>query len=314
MAISGRLLVLMVGALVAFVPVAEARTCKPGKDAKAAVRCKDKATGRSAASVRKPAGKKPKARVARLEFVDGLAKGAPKPIPVRGTDRHGESFRSRVLDPESKKAQATNAAPAGALPPPTIAETPSRKPEAAAATPNPAAVAVAPSAPQAPPPSAIAAAPATATVPTARPAVEKAVKLNPAMPAAMEGQAFRFGTGCYMDTLDGQLWEGAVLTVRDRKSLRIQGWAVDDEGKKLPEASYLRFENSDGRRFYAPTIPEDRPDVARHFGVPAFARAGYRAVVSAENLPAGEYEVMILMNAGGRNMLCGNGRRLKLGL
>ena len=132
------------------------------------------------------------------------------------------------------------------------------------------------------------------------------------MPAGMEKQAFGFGTGCYMDTLDGQLWENAVLTVKDRASLRIEGWAVDDEEKLLAEATFLRLEGSNGSRYYAATMAQDRPDVAKHFGTPSFARAGYRAVFSAEHLPPGEYEAMVVMNSKGRNVLCGNGRRLKL--
>ncbi|MBK7768817.1 MAG: hypothetical protein IPI44_23975 [Sulfuritalea sp.] len=88
------------------------------------------------------------------------------------------------------------------------------------------------------------------------------VKLAAEIPSFVEGQSFSFGSGCYMDTLDGQLWENQVLAVKDQKSIRINGWAVDDESKMLPEATYLRLENSSGRRFYAATIPEDRPDVA----------------------------------------------------
>lgn len=115
-----------------------------------------------------------------------------------------------------------------------------------------------------------------------------------------------------MDTLDGQVWEGQVLAVRDRKAIRIHGWGIDADENRLSEATYLRLESSDGRRFYAATIPEDRPDVARYLGSTKLVKSGYRALVSAESLPAGEYDVMILMNAGGRNILCGNGRTLKL--
>jgi hypothetical protein len=141
---------------------------------------------------------------------------------------------------------------------------------------------------------------------------EMPVKLTTQLPSFVEGQSFTFGSGCYMDTLDGQLWEGQVLTVKDRKAFRIHGWGVDTEGKRLSEATYLRFEGANGRRFYAATNPEDRPDVAKHLGQAHLVKSGYRSLVSAENLPAGEYEVMILMNAGGRNVLCGNERRLRL--
>jgi hypothetical protein len=160
-------------------------------------------------------------------------------------------------------------------------------------------------------PAALQSAPAKPAV-VAPPPSPAAVKLTPALPEAMEKQAFGFGTGCYMDTLDGQLWESAVLTVKDRKSLRIDGWAVDDEERVLAEATYLRLEGANGRRYHAATSVQERPDVARHFGIPAFVKSGYRAIVSAESLPPGEYEVTIVMNSKGRNVLCGNGRRLKL--
>jgi hypothetical protein len=148
--------------------------------------------------------------------------------------------------------------------------------------------------------------------PAASPPKEAPVKLTTQIPDVVEGQSFSFGTGCYMDTLDGQLWEAAVPTVGSQKSIEIQGWAVDDEGKRLPEATYLRLEGSTGKRYYATTTPKDRPDVAKHFGNAMFLRSGYRALVSAESVPAGEYEAVVVMSAGGRNILCGNGRKLKI--
>ncbi len=148
--------------------------------------------------------------------------------------------------------------------------------------------------------------------PAASPPKEIPVKLTTQIPDFVEGQSFSFGTGCYMDTLDGQLWEAAVLTVGSHKSIEIHGWAVDDEGRRLPEATFVRLEGSTGKRYYAATTSRDRPDVAKYFGNAMFLRSGYRALVSAETVPAGEYEVVVLMNAGGRNILCGNGRKLKI--
>lgn len=210
---------------------------------------------------------------------------APTPTPPPA-DRSGTPVRGEPVEPPSRKIPAV-------APPPTLAPTGLAK----VAQP-PAATPPALTAP-------VAALPTEASKPVA-------VKLATTMPDGMEKQAFGFGTGCYMDTLDGQLWENAVLTVKDRKSLRIDGWAVDDEERVLAEATYVRLEGANGRRYHAATSVQERPDVARHFGIPAFVKAGYRAVVSAESLPPGEYEVTVVMNSKGRNVLCGNGRRLKL--
>ncbi len=241
---------------------------------------------------------------------------APAPAPVKATP---------VTPAAPAVAAAPSLAPQPAAPvavapprvaaplapaPPAVAPAPTPVPPAPTSAPAPVAKAPLPTAPVVAPIAAIQTAPARPAI--VAPAPPAAVKLTSALPEAMEKQAFGFGTGCYMDTLDGQLWENAVLAVKDRKSLRIDGWAVDDEERVLAEATYLRLEGANGRRYHAATMVQERPDVARHFGIPAFARAGYRAVISAEGLPPGEYEVTIVMNSKGRNVLCGNGRRLKL--
>jgi hypothetical protein len=311
--------------------------------------------------------------LARMEFVQGIAKGAPRPVPVGGQNQHTDAFRTRVLEPDSKRDQP--AEPAGnSLPSLIVADSLSSKPVAtsvAALIPAPAVMAsvpppaatVAPAAspaptpapairparavetpvvlsaaspvaappvapvsapatepvPAKPPPGKPTAAPVAAPAPVSKPvapapipAKEVVPKLSAEMPASIAGQSFAFGTGCYMDTLDGRIWESEVFAVKDRKAIRIHGWGVDDEGKRLPEATFLRLEGTTGKRYYAATTPEDRPDVAKFLGNTGFLRSGYRALISAEQLPAGEYEVAIVMNVGGRNILCGNGRKLKL--
>lgn len=412
---SGRVWMLLVGALVALVPVAEAKVCKAGKDAHGASRCRETAAARSTAAPKHKVAKTSRGKVAgaaaraglfefveargckllaqesavrrmreidavgsvtwegkclhglisgagvlreegvsveggrskrfayyfsgtaqkgrrtgrwtretfdrfldspkswtslaTLEFVDGVGNGAPRPVPVRGMDQHGETFRTRVLEPalrmerdlalsrDTSVVSRAAAKPGNAAPLTGAPGTPSGTPAA-----------------QAMPDAAVAAAQVS---PAGRPvadaaASDAAVKLTEQAPSFVDKQTFGFSTMCYLDTLNGRLWEESVLAVKDRKSLRIHGWAVDDESRVLAEATYLRLEDAKGRRFYAVTIPEDRPDVAKYLGHPAFVRAGFRALVSTENLPAGEYEATILMDVGGRNLLCGNGRRLRL--
>lgn len=347
------------------------------------------------------------AGIATVEFVNGLAVGAPKPIAVTSWSQYTINFSTRILAPALKeqsqsvsasdgrpvtivsdvpsakleepavRAEVLRSSPAApvavqatALPAPPVTPPPAKQAEPAlaatvAAAPAPAplpapdkasAPAPAPAPDKAPAPatssvfvlaselasklaSALTPAPARTSAPAPAPPVpapaaktspanvpatpvaappaastpkEVPVELTTQIPAFVDGQSFIYGFDCHMDTLDGQNWQGQVLTVKDRKAIRIHGWGVDGEGNRLSEATYLRLESSGGHRFYAPTIPEDRPDVARYLGFAALLKSGYRALVSAENLPAGEYDVMILMNVGGWNMLCGNGRTLKL--
>ena len=240
----------------------------------------------------KPAESAPVATVATAPATAPAPNPAPPPAKAPASESATSSVFSLASALKSALASALGQAPAPAPTPAPAGTTLSAKPVPAV---------VAAKLPAAP-----------GAAPAANQARELPVKLAAEIPSFVEGQSFSFGSGCYMDTLDGQLWENQVLAVKDQKSIRINGWAVDDEAKMLPEATYLRLENSSGRRFYAATIPEDRPDVAKYLGQAAFVKSGYRALVSAENLPAGEYEAMILMNVGGRNLLCGNGRKLRL--
>ncbi len=246
---------------------------------------------------------------------------APKPEPAVASPTQTSSPVARpspmvaataAADAAPGKAPVVNATDAGSVqgasvggPSNTVAATPARAP-----APTPA---MAPSPTEPLPATTV----ETASVPpiaasSANTIVDVAIKLAAKLPAPMAKQTFVTGGSCYMDTLDGRLWEDKVLTVKDRKSIRITGWGVDSEGKRLSAATYVRLENSKKRRYYAATTPEDRPDVVTYLGQPAFLRSGYRALFSAEKLPAGEYKVAIVMNAGGRNVLCGNGRKLRL--
>lgn len=411
--ISSRVWVLLVGALVALVPVAEGKVCKGGKDAQGGSRCREAAAARSAAPAHRKVTKASRGKAVRaaagtglvefveargcrllaqesavrrmreidavgsvtwdgkclrglisgtgvlreegvsveggrskrfayyfsgtaqkgrrtgrwtretfdrfldsqrswtslatLEFIDGVGKGAPKPVPVHGVDQHGESFRTRVLEPalkmerEMELARDSSAAPLAAAKPgesASFAGAPAARSDTPAAKATPAVAVASTAAP-------------TADGPVDA-ASEVAVRLTAQAPSFVAKQSFGFSTVCYLDTLNGRVWEEDVLAVKDRKSLRIHGWAVDDESRVLPDATYLRLEDAKGRRFYATTTPENRPDVAKYLGHPALVRAGFRALVATENLPAGEYEATILMDVGGRNLLCGNGRRLRL--
>lgn len=233
--------------------------------------------------------------LARVEFDHGVAIGPPKPIAVDAGNPHGTAFRTRVLEPEAARARVA------VEPAPTLRASPEIQAKPSAATTPPSAAA--------PPPSAAALPPAVvAPAPPERPA-----KLVPELPAAMAAQSFGYSSACYIDTLDGRLWESEVLPVKDRRAILIQGWAIDDNAKALADSTHLRLEGAKGHRFYAPTLPVERPDVAKYLGRSELRMAGYRALVSAEGLPAGEYEVMVVMNSSGRNIICDSGRRFRLG-
>ena len=141
---------------------------------------------------------------------------------------------------------------------------------------------------------------------------EPTIRLTETQPPFIKPDKLQLVSSCHMDTLNDKTWGMEVLPVADKKAIRITGWALDEVSRGLAKATVLVIESAEGRRYFAPTLPVERPDVADFFKAPSFKGAGYKAVISAEGLPAGDYEVAVVMETADRALLCGNGRRLRL--
>jgi hypothetical protein len=83
---------------------------------------------------------------------------------------------------------------------------------------------------------------------------------------------------------------------RARRLLVVRGWGVDPAAA-APAAGVLV--EVAGRAAWFPT-GLDRSDVAAHFGVPAYARAGFGGVVDLSGVPAGEHEVAVTVVSADR--------------
>jgi len=96
-------------------------------------------------------------------------------------------------------------------------------------------------------------------------------------------------------------------------TVSIIGWGVDDEGRRLPDSIFLRFQLGK-REFYAPieTIRVSRPDLVEYSKNELLRNSGYRAAASLANLAPGEYQAMIVMVFPDKAILCAAGRIVKI--
>lgn len=273
-------------------------------------------------------------------FVGGEVRGKPKLIKVRADSQYSELFVRKVLVPERNREvaalvagappdlQVSEAVPVLKLASATslgvLAPTPGEIQTApasilpglqsvAAPTPVVQPAAPTPAVPVPPTPVASKLTPLPAPVNiTLRTAPERPARLSDTPPAFAQLERLQPGGACHVDALNTTPWGSEVVTVADTSSIRVSGWAFDDVARRLAKATVLVLEGADGRGWFAPTRPVDRPDVADFFKAPGVKGAGYSTVFSAEGLPAGDYEAALVMDAGERTLLCATGRRLRL--
>lgn len=145
------------------------------------------------------------------------------------------------------------------------------------------------------------------------PANEEAKKLPPPAisekrPSFMETQPFALGGKCNMETVNEVAWGAAAIEVDANKPLLVTGWAVDEERKMVPKDFSFRIQDGGGKEYYVPAKSVDRPEVAEYFKEAYFLKSGYTVEADIQSLPLGSYAAMIVMDVGGKSVLCASGR------
>ena len=85
----------------------------------------------------------------------------------------------------------------------------------------------------------------------------------------------------------------------------IVGWAYDNKTNTSPEHIRIQLNSVDGqvsKTFEATRV--NRPDVVKAFNTPGAEMSGYNAVVPANSLTAGQYEIVMLQDMPDRNLKC----------
>ncbi len=117
--------------------------------------------------------------------------------------------------------------------------------------------------------------------------------------ACGEGTNTEYVESC---NVDGPINGTQLPTEQD---FSIAGWAYDNKTNTSPEHIRIQLNSTDGQvsKTFAATRLK-RPDVVKAFNKPGADMSGYNAVVPANSLIAGQYEIVILQEMPERNLKC----------
>ena len=122
-------------------------------------------------------------------------------------------------------------------------------------------------------------------------------------PAAIAGKAVSSGGKGIVDFVNGKALP-STNTAKVAKSeglLLMEGWALDDDAKRVPETVIIELKaKSGGATYYAPASRKSRkrPDVAEHFNNPKYETGGFTLSGDIQSVPPGQYAVIIIMVDG----------------
>ena len=279
--------------------------------------------------------------LATINYVDGLAKGAPKLRDVRSNADFSAPFRAflaetdkRLSNAQEKPAPAPEAgvqaravpAPAAALP-----EQQAERPVIARSESPP--VAIAPTAPlprTEPPPPPSTAVPASLSRPATPPSSTGRYSAGsafqgsglkprespgaPLAAAPQQPEVLEQNTACSVDEINGTVVRPEPIVASAGQPLRISGWAADPRQPRIPDQAWIRLFDRGGGPGLLLDMPRNtnRPDVASAMGNALYARAGFVVTIEPGRLAPGEYTVAIVQQLGGIMAVCTATGRLSL--
>lgn len=271
--------------------------------------------------------------LAEIRYVDGVARGATRELPVRGPDAFSARFRALIARFEGATSGA-GAPPLAAATRPQAADPPARPPSPAPSAPAPPApIPNEPAAPSANAPArkddprADAPASAARALPDSAGRERGLKHLAPpgtALPApappALEGQRLlEQADGCLLEQINGRNVGEDWIEVSVRDALRISGWAVDParpgpgNDPAIPASAWLRVYQRGGTGALVALSREgarqDSIQVRR--SAPESAGA-FRVVIEAGRLKPGDYSVAIVQRLDRDLAICKSLGRLRL--
>lgn len=150
---------------------------------------------------------------------------------------------------------------------------------------------------------------------SAKQAAPAATAFSAAIPSTIPKKAITAGGKANAELINGKKATGNVLEVKKGEGLTIEGWALSDTTKSVPETVAIELVPANGgAKYYAPAnrIPRVRNDVADFFKEPAYKKSGYKATADLSSVPAGEYELIILQVIDGTPSRAYPGKKLKI--
>jgi len=154
------------------------------------------------------------------------------------------------------------------------------------------------------PPAAPEATPAATPEPPPPPAVPALHALDDAQ--RTEALVAAAAGACNLESVDGQAFAGADVTLSSPKAAKATGW-LKGEGGVAPESPVLRIESEDKSMVWDIAVTPDmaRDDLGTEGGTP-----GFQVEFDAGALSSGRYHLYLAYRSGGALHGCDNGRHI----
>ncbi|MCI2261676.1 hypothetical protein [Xanthomonas indica] len=139
---------------------------------------------------------------------------------------------------------------------------------------------------------------------SAAPAPKGAAPLS-APPAWLQQANADSAQACYLDVIEGAQHGADGWSLSSSTPARAVGWAVDTKVVEQPDA-YLELRDASGAARYFKADRSDRPDVsaAPRFAASKPSKAGLTVSMDLTGVPAGHYDVMLVIGNEARASRC----------
>lgn len=108
---------------------------------------------------------------------------------------------------------------------------------------------------------------------------------------------------CALDKINSQRAAQQTVNLESGADARFVGW-VSDPSRRVPATFKIVLKGPADSYGADAKADRPRPDVARSLKSEALANSGYNSVVSLAGVVPGEYEVGLMMDAGGKQAYC----------
>lgn len=157
------------------------------------------------------------------------------------------------------------------------------------------------------------------TPPAAEPAAQPPAETPPPAPAgppalreldeAQRTEALVAAKGCNLESVDGQSFSGADVSLSMPNAGKATGWLRAEDATATLESPALRFESEDKSHVWEVPV---QPAIARADLAPAGGTPGFEAAFDAGVLASGRYHLYLTYRIGDKRYACDNGRHVSV--
>jgi hypothetical protein len=132
------------------------------------------------------------------------------------------------------------------------------------------------------------------------------------LPSSIAGKTIGIGGKANAEMLNKKKLD-KVADVKSEDGFEMEGWAVSDTTKTVPDTVVIELvATKGGAKYYATASRKgrERADVAKFFKDSAFNKSGYTVNADIKSVPPGEYEIIVIQLVNGAPVRAYPGKKI----